>query len=150
MLESTPTNGSIETSDAMKREYAARSREFNAKNVIFRKLFKKYLKEDGNNNEEDDDDDDEDDDGPSPASKSSSATRRPTANSSSTANTRHESATAAGAAAPPAPAVANEDGPLIVTFLGMKMRESTVYDMLVAIIILVTLIFATIYFKFIK
>ena len=42
MLEDTPTPGSVETNDVMKREYAARSLEYNLKNATFKKLFAKY------------------------------------------------------------------------------------------------------------
>jgi ubiquitin-conjugating enzyme E2 J2 len=42
MLESTPTQGSVETSDATKREFARRSREYNKANPVFRKLFPHY------------------------------------------------------------------------------------------------------------
>jgi ubiquitin-conjugating enzyme E2 J2 len=42
MLETTPTQGSVETSDATKREFARRSREYNKANPVFRKLFPHY------------------------------------------------------------------------------------------------------------
>jgi hypothetical protein len=39
MLETTPTTGSIETSNSVKRAYAAESLAFNCKNKIFCSLF---------------------------------------------------------------------------------------------------------------
>jgi len=45
MLETTPTLGSVESSDETKREYARRSREYNRNNPIYRKLFPHYLVE---------------------------------------------------------------------------------------------------------
>jgi len=43
MLESTPTLGSVETSDATKREYARKSMEFNLRNPTFKKFFPHYV-----------------------------------------------------------------------------------------------------------
>jgi len=42
MLENTPTVGSVESSDATKREHAARSLQYNLRNPTFRKLFPHY------------------------------------------------------------------------------------------------------------
>lgn len=44
MLEHTPTQGSITTTDAAKRKLAAESLEFNTKNKVFRELFPELVR----------------------------------------------------------------------------------------------------------
>jgi hypothetical protein len=156
MLESTPTLGSVESSDSTKREYAARSLEYNLKSPIFRKLFPKYIERAAAQamltSEE--------------ASKAEreriSASSNPTsaAATSSTAATlkqrRPETNIAPTPIDAPSPAAAAGVGdggaailpaPPTLDFLGgrIRIREESIYDVLVMLIVLATIVFAGLY-----
>jgi len=116
MLESTPTQGSVEpaTSDAVKREYAARSLEYNLRNPTFKKLFPKYAKADGQEEDEDEQESEEAGAGAgagvaaldlkAAAAPAAAGSASPSADEAQAAD--HESASAASAAAAPAAAAA--------------------------------------------
>lgn len=162
MLESTPTQGSVEpaTSDAVKREYAARSLEYNLRNPTFKKLFPKYAKADGQ--EEDEDDKQESEEagagaGAGVAALDLKATAAPAAAGSTSPSADeaqaadHESALAASAVAAPAAAAAAPvaapapaaaaaagGGPVKVLQLGAlgSIRADQLYDFALALIAL--------------
>ena len=161
MLESTPTQGSVEpaTSDAVKREYAARSLEYNLRNPTFKKLFPKYAKADGQEEDEDEQESEEDGAGAgagvaaldlkAAAAPAAAGSTSPSANQALAAD--HESASAASAAAAPAAAApapvaapapaaaaAAGGGPVKVLQLGAlgAIRADQLYDFALALIAL--------------
>lgn len=173
MLETTPTQGSIETSDATKREYALRSMEHNRKNVIFRKLFMKYIQQYEEAERENASDPAAESSITQPPSSSTATPAPTTATSSDTLATASANPPSTGSANSStlkqrrpvdanANAVAGVDAagavynggaplqppPMLELFGGrIRLREESIYDTLVVIIVILTCIFAAIYMQ---
>lgn len=140
MLESTPTLGSIETSDEVKREYAQRSLEYNLRLPTFRKLFPKYVQRAASEAEQ-------------RATEKAGPESSAAANSTAASLTQRRGTTEA-AAAPLAPPPVGGDiavpdlglaPPRMLEFFGVKIQEKSVFDLLVMLIVLGTLIFAAVF-----
>lgn len=163
MLESTPTQGSVESSDETKREFARRSLAHNVKSPLFRKMFPKYVEWAATGvpaaivakKAADPPRIEQSASAPAPAT-----TQTPTATPA--AATGSDLATPPEAAAPPRPVaplpVDDDDDDVIVEavnfnrgfdFIGgfMRIREESMYDLIATIVVILSVVFAALYFK---
>jgi ubiquitin-conjugating enzyme E2 J2 len=140
MLETTPTLGSIESSDQTKREYAARSLEFNLKLPVFRKLFPQYVKRAAEaQNSAADDSAAADAEAASDDTKSAaSLTQRRAATADSSTNSLPLRNDIAVPNLDPLP-------PKVITVLGVSIQERAVFDLMVMLVVLATVIFAIVF-----